>query len=122
MRAQEPILRRLLRLDARRQALAAVLGGRAGLDPAQLSLSALIARAGTPPPGLPALQRELRDLLGTVDARSRRNAFLLQRAVAYIDGLVRVVMGPGGEPAPVYVASGRPATRRGTPRLLDRSA
>jgi len=122
MQEQEPILRRLLRLDTRRRTLATTLATRAGLDPARVSLSALLARSDVSPAALPTLQRELRELLHTVDVRSRRNAFLLHRAVAYIDGLVRVMMGATGEPAPVYAATGQPAARRAEPRLLDRSA
>lgn len=119
---QEPILGRLLRLDSRRQALATALASRFGLGGGRVSLSALVAQAGAAPAGLPTVQAELQQLLQAVDVRSRRNAFLLERAVAYIEGLVRAVMGPGAEPAPVYAATGQPAVRRAGPRLVDRSA
>jgi flagellar biosynthesis/type III secretory pathway chaperone len=119
---QEPILRRLLRLEQRRRALAASLAMRFGLGTARVSLSALLARVTAPPAALTSVQAELRQLLHALDVRNRRNAFLLDRAVACIDGLVRAVMGPGAEPAPVYVASGQPAQRRAGPRLVDRSA
>jgi flagellar biosynthesis/type III secretory pathway chaperone len=122
MLEQEPILRRLLRLDSRRQALATALASRFGLGAGRVSLSALLAHAPASPARLPAIQAELRALLQAVDLRSRRNTFLLERAVACIEGLVRTVMGPGAEPAPVYAATGQPVQRRVGPRLVDRSA
>jgi flagellar biosynthesis/type III secretory pathway chaperone len=119
---QAPILRRLLRLDQRRLTVVATLAARFGLEPARLSLSALLARAPAVPAALAAVQEELRRLLEAVDVRNRRNAFLLGRAVASLEALTRAVIAPGAEPAPVYVATGRPARRRAGPRLVDRSA
>ena len=119
---QAPIIRRLLHLDRRRQTLALSLAERLGVAPGPLSLSVLLARLPSPPPALAAVRRELRDLLAAVDLRNRRNAFLLDRLVSYINGLMRVVAGPGPEPAPVYVASGQAAAPPATARLLDRSA
>jgi flagellar biosynthesis/type III secretory pathway chaperone len=117
---QAPILRRLLQLDRRRQTLAVALAAHLGVGPGPLSLSALLARIPSPPRPVTALQQELRELLAVVDRRNRRNAFLLQRAMTYVGGLLRVVAGP--EPAPVYSATGQPAAPPATPRLLDRSA
>jgi flagellar biosynthesis/type III secretory pathway chaperone len=119
---QDPILRRLLRLDQRRQALAAALALRFGLGGARVPLSALLRHVPAPPAALTSLQAELRRLLAALDVRNQRNAFLLERAVACIDGLVRALMGPGMEPAPVYAATGHTAQRRPGPRLVDRSA
>lgn len=122
MFSQEPILRRLLRLDQRRQTVVATLAARFGVEPARLSLSALLARVPAAPATLTTVREELRRLLEAVDVRNRRNAFLLERAVACIEGLVRAVMAPAPELAPVYVATGRPAGRRPAPRLVDKSA
>lgn len=120
---QEPVLRRLLKLDQRRQAVAAALAQHVGVGTARLSLSALLARMSSAPAALTTVREELRRLLEAVDVRNRRNAFLIQRAVACIEGLVRAVMAPAAEPSPVYVATGRPAGHRpAPPRLLDRSA
>ena len=123
---QDPILRRFLRLDQRRQALATGLAQQAGLPASNVSLSALLARLPGAPATLAALttlRAELRQLLEAADVRNRRNAFLLQRASAMIEGLVRAVMAPAPEPAPVYVRSGQPARRAPAgPRLLDRRA
>jgi flagellar biosynthesis/type III secretory pathway chaperone len=119
---QAPILRRMMQLDQRRQALAVALAAHVGAGPGPLSLTALLARVPAPPRAITAVQSELRDLLTAVDRRNRRNAFLLQRATACVDGLLRTVAGAGTEPAPVYAATGHPAAPRATPRLLDRSA
>jgi flagellar biosynthesis/type III secretory pathway chaperone len=119
---QEPIVRRLLRLDQQRQALATSLAAGLGLGADRVSLSALLARVPAAPAALTTLRTEIRQLLEAVDVRTRRNAFLLERAVAVIQGLVRTVMAPAAEPAPVYVASGRPARPGAGPTLLDRSA
>lgn len=120
---QEPVLRRLLKLDQRRQAVAAALAQHVGIGTARLSLSALLARTSAVPAALTPVREELRRLLEAVDVRNRRNAFLVQRAIACIEGLVRAVMAPPPEPAPVYVATGRPASHRpAPPRLLDKSA
>ena len=119
---QDPILRRLLKLDQRRQAVAGALAAQAGLPGGRLSLSAHLGRLPHAPAALRTLQRELSDLLAAVDTRSRRNAFLLDRAVASVEGLLRAVRGPGPEPSPVYAESGQPAPRAAAPRLLDRSA
>ena len=119
---QAPILRRIMQLDRRRQALAVALAAHLGAGPGPLSLAALLARVPSPPRAITAVQSELRDLLAAVDLRNRRNAYLLQRAIACVDGLMRAVAGPGPEPAPVYAATGQPAAPRATPRLLDRSA
>lgn len=119
---QEPVLRRLLRLDQRRRVLATALATRFGLGAEGLSLSALLARTAAAPATLTTVRTELRQLLEAVDVRNRRNAFLLERAVACIEGLVRAVLAPAPEPAPVYVATGRPARGRGGPTLVDRSA
>ena len=119
---QAPIMKRLLQLDQRRQALAIALAARAGLATTRVSLSALLARLPAPPSALASLQIELRQLLDGIAVRTRRNAFLLQRAVACVEGLVRVVMAPAPEPAPVYAATGQPAGRPTGPRLLDRNA
>ena len=75
-----------------------------------------------PPAVLVTLQVELRQLVDGIAVRTRRNAFLLERAVAYIEGLLRIVMAPSTEPAPVYAATGQPAGRQVGPRLLDRNA
>jgi flagellar biosynthesis/type III secretory pathway chaperone len=119
---QEPILRRLLRLDQRRRTVAAALAARLGIDGAGLSLSALLSRAPAAPAALTTVQAELRHLLEAVDVRNRRNAFLLGRAVACLEGLVRAIVAPASETAPVYAATGRPAPRPAAPRLVDRSA
>ena len=119
---QAPIMKRLLQLDQRRQALAITLAARAGLSTHRVSLSALLARLPAPPAVLLTLQVELRQLVDGIAVRTRRNAFLLDRAVAYIEGLVRIVMAPATEPAPVYAATGQPAGRQAGPRLLDRNA
>lgn len=119
---QEPIVRRMLRLDQRRQALAAHLATGLGLAADRVSLSALLARAPAAPASLTTLRTEIRQLLEAVDVRTRRNAFLLERAVSVIQGLVRAVMAPAAEPAPVYVATGRPARPGAGPARLDRSA
>jgi hypothetical protein len=123
---QDPILRRFLRLDQQRQAVAAGLATQAGLPASNVALSALLAKLPGAPATLAALtilRAELRHLLEAADVRNRRNAFLLQRAASIIEGLVRAVMAPAPEPAPVYVATGRPAPRAGGgARLLDRRA
>jgi flagellar biosynthesis/type III secretory pathway chaperone len=119
---QAPILRRLLQIDRRRQAVAMALARHLGIDPGPPSLTALLARIPSPPRAITALQAELRDLLVAVDRRNRRNAYLLQRAIACVDGLMRAVAGPPPEPAPVYAATGQPAAVPAAPRLLDRSA
>ena len=119
---QGPILRRLMHLDRRRQALAVAVAARVGAGPGPLSLSMLLARLPSAPRAIPAVQQELKELLAAVDHRNRRNAILLQRAMACVDGLMRTLSGAGPEPAPVYVATGQPAAPRTTPRLLDRSA
>jgi flagellar biosynthesis/type III secretory pathway chaperone len=122
MLSQEPALRRLLRLDQKRQALAKALAARLGAGTGPVSLSALLARLPAPPAAITAVQSELRELLGAVDVRNRRNAFLLERAVAFIDGLVRMVLAPAPEPAPVYAATGHPVRRRVGPARVDRRA
>lgn len=122
MQSQEPVLRRLVRLDQKRQAVVRALAPRFGLASAPPSLSTLLARLPAPPAAISALQTELRDLLAAIDVRNRRNAFLLERAIAYIDGLVRMVLAPAPEPAPVYASTGRPVTRRVGPARVDRSA
>ena len=122
MFGQEPILRRLLRLDQRRRVLVSALGARCGLDGARVSLSGLVERAPTVPAGLALVQADLRRLLEAVDVRNRRNAFLVARAATCIEGLVRAVMTPAVELAPAYVASGRVGRRRPPARLVDRSA
>jgi flagellar biosynthesis/type III secretory pathway chaperone len=119
---QAPIMKRLLQLDQRRQALAIALAARAGLSTHRVSLSALLARLPAAPAVLATLQVELRQLVDGIAVRTRRNAFLLERAVAYIEGLVRIVMAPVTEPAPVYAATGQPAGRQTRPRVLDRNA
>lgn len=93
MSGQAPILRRLVRLDQRRQAAARSLAAELGV-PGRPTLSALADRLTDEAP-LRALQREVRTLLEAVDVRSRRNALLLDRAAACIEGLVRAVMGAG---------------------------
>jgi flagellar biosynthesis/type III secretory pathway chaperone len=122
---QDPILRRFLRLDQKRQALATALATQAGLPAVDVALSALLGHL----PGAPAtvaalttLRAELRQLLEAAAARNRRNALVLDRATAIIAGLVRAVMAPPPEPAPVYVATGRPARRSADSRVLDRRA
>jgi flagellar biosynthesis/type III secretory pathway chaperone len=119
---QAPIMKRLLKLDQRRQALAITIAAQAGLPTTRVSLSALLARLPAAPAALSTLQVELRQLLESLGVRSRRNAFLLERVAAYIEGLVRIVTAPTAEPAPVYVATGQPAARSIAPRLLDRNA
>jgi flagellar biosynthesis/type III secretory pathway chaperone len=119
---QAPILRRLMHLDRRRQTIAVAVAATVGAGPGPLSLSKLLARLPSPPRAITAVQRELKELLAAVDQRNRRNAFLLQRAMACIDGLMQTLSGPVLEPAPVYVATGQPAAPRTTARLLDRNA
>ena len=119
---QAPIMKRLLKLDQRRQALAMAVAAQAGLTTTRVTLSALLARVPAPPAVLATLQVEIRQLLEAIAVRTRRNSYLLERAVACIEGLVRVVTAPTAEPAPVYVATGQPATRQAGPRLLDRNA
>ena len=60
---QAPIMKRLLQLDHRRQALAITLAARAGLSTHRVSLSALLARLPAPPAVLVTLQVELRQLV-----------------------------------------------------------
>lgn len=120
MAQQAPILRRLLRLDRRRQTVVLTLAARLGASPGRVTLSSLLARVSAPPTALTSLQTELRELLAAVDVRNRRNAFLLKRAISCIESLMRAVGGPG--PAPVYAATGQPAPAPPTARLLDRSA
>jgi flagellar biosynthesis/type III secretory pathway chaperone len=122
MQSQEPVLRRLVRLDHQRQAVVGALAPRLGLAAAPPSLSTLLARLPAPPVAISALQTELRELLAAIDVRNRRNAFLLERAITYIDGLVRMVLAPAPEPAPVYAATGQPVPRRVGPARVDRSA
>ena len=122
MAEQAPILRRLLRLDRRRQTVALTLAARLGASPGPVTLSSLLERVPAPPRTLTSLQTELRQLLAAVDVRNRRNAFLLQRAIGCIESLMRAVGGPAPEPAPVYAATGQPAAAPATARLLDRSA
>jgi flagellar biosynthesis/type III secretory pathway chaperone len=119
---QAPVLRRLLRLDQRRQALVGAIADALDVESRGLSLAALLERMPSAPAALRALHAELRGLLETIDVRNRRNAFLIERAVGCIEGLVREVMAPAPEPAPVYVASGRPAGRATFSRLVDTSA
>ena len=119
---QAPIMKRLLRLDQRRHTLAIALGAQVGLATSRVSLSALLARLPAAPAALSSLQVELRQLLEAIAVRTRRNAFLLERAVACVEGLVRIVTAPAAEPAPVYAATGQTATRPAGPRLLDRNA
>ena len=119
---QAPIMKRLLKLDQRRQALAIAIAAQAGLPTSRVSLSALLARLPAAPAALSTLQVELRQLLEGIAVRTRRNAFLLERAVSYVEGLVRIITAPAAEPAPVYVATGQPAARPAAPRLLDRNA
>jgi hypothetical protein len=82
----------------------------------------LLARLPVPPAAITALQAELRDLLAAVDLRNRRNAFLLDRALACLEGLVRAVLAPAPELAPVYAATGHTARRPAGPARVDRSA
>ena len=119
---QDPILRRFHRLEDKRRALVASLAARIGVPANGIVLSALVARIPDAPAVLATLRAELRSLLEAADVRNRRNAFLLSRLMASIEGLVRAVTAPAAELAPVYVASGRPARRGGGPRLVDRSA
>lgn len=119
---QAPVLRRLLRLDQRRQALVGTIADALGVEGRNLSLTALLARVPSAPAALRSLHPELRGLLEVIDVRNRRNAFLIERAVACIEGLVREVMAPSTEPAPVYAASGRQPGRPGRAQLVDRSA
>jgi flagellar biosynthesis/type III secretory pathway chaperone len=119
---QAPVLRRLLRLDQRRQALVGAIADALDVESRGLSLAALLQRMPSAPAALWALHAELRGLLEAIDVRNRRNAFLIERAVACIEGLVREVMAPAPEPAPVYVATGRQPGRPGRARLVDRSA
>ena len=119
---QAPIMKRLLKLDQRRQALAIALAAQVGMATTRVSLSALLARLPAAPASLKSLQVELRQLLEGIAVRTHRNAFLLERTLACLEGLVRIVMAPVTEPTPVYVASGQPAARQTRPRLLDRNA
>ena len=122
MMQQDPVLRSLLRLEQRRRTLMQELATDLGLDARRPSLAALLARLPSASAALAALGTEMRRLLAVLDTRNRRNALLLDRAVACLEGLVRAVMSVGAEPSPVYAASGRPV-RRGTPsRLVDRNA
>jgi flagellar biosynthesis/type III secretory pathway chaperone len=122
MLRQEPVLRRLLRLEQRRRVVVDGLASHLGIDGGGLSLSTLVARLPGAAAALTTLRDEMQRLLEAVDVRNRRNAFLIDRAAACIEGLMRAVMTTGAEPAPVYVASGRPAHRGQAPRLVDRRA
>lgn len=119
---QAPILRRLMHLDRRRETIAVAVAATVGAGPGPLSLSRLLARLPSPPRAITALQTELKELLAAVDLRNRRNAFLLQRAMTCVDGLMRTLAGSVSEPAPAYVATGQPVAPRATARLVDRSA
>ena len=122
MMRQDPVLRGLLRLEQRRRTLMQDLAIDLDLDPNRPSLTALLERLPSASASLTALGTEMRRLLTALDVRNRRNALLLDRAVACLEGLVRAIMSVGVEPAPVYAATGRPA-RQGVPsRLVDRNA
>jgi flagellar biosynthesis/type III secretory pathway chaperone len=119
---QEPILKRLSRLDQRRRSLASMLAAKLGLDASRLSLTAIMDRSAQVPASLRGLQTQLRSLLEAVDVRNRRNAFLVQRVTAFFEGLMHALTGQAAEPAPAYVASGKASRRRSSPRLVDRRA
>ena len=80
---------------------------------------ALIPRATSV---LTSLRDELRRLITALDRMNRHNAFLLDRAITYVEGLVRALVSATAEPLPLYVATGRTAGTMPSARLLDRRA
>ncbi len=121
MTRQEPLLARLMKLEQRRRAVVTALAARLGIEPARVTVSALIALVPGAATVLEALRGEMRRLLAALDTLNRRNAFMIDRAVTCMEGLVRAVLTAGAEPAPAYVATGRHAGRPSSARLLDRS-
>ncbi len=120
---QEALIARLLKLEKRRRAAVVALAAQLGLEPRHVTISALLALVPRAATVLGALRDELRRLVTTLDRLSRRNAFLLDRVMTYVDGLVRTLMAGAAEPLPLYVASGRTTGLPPTAaRLVDRRA
>ena len=122
MSRQESLLARLMKLEHRRRTAVAALAVQLGIEPRHVTISALLALIPRAASVLTTLRDELRRLLAALDTMNRRNAFLIERAIAYADGLVRAILTASAEPMPLYVATGRTTGTTPSARLLDRRA
>ncbi len=119
---EEAFVRRLGLLEDQRRSLVERLAGDLGVPP-PLTLSALLRLLPEPPPRLIALRVELRDLLGRLSALNKRNGFLAERSVGYLDRLLThllAVLAPAT--TPTYARDGRAGRAAPVLRLVDRRA
>jgi hypothetical protein len=121
LRQQERVLGGILALDVRRRVVVQHLAGGLGLDPAEVTLSAL--QRALPAAGLGELRQALHGLLAQIQRANERNAVLASRGLGHVDRLVAqlaAALVPDG--APAYGAGGRTAAGAGSLGLVDHRA
>lgn len=119
----EPVAKRLAHLERDRQTLVGRLAGALELEGEALTVSKLIALFPEPSPRLARLRDELHAVVTRLAGLSRRNGFLVERSLGYVERLLnQLVSTIALAAAPTYAATGR--TGRPVPalRFVDRSA
>lgn len=120
---QEPVALRLAQLEKGRRMLVGRLAAALGVDGEGLTLAKLLARVPDPPAGLTSLRAELRDLLDRLGALTRRNGFLVERSLWYVQRLLNHLVSSLALGAPpTYAATGRAAHAVPALTFVDRRA
>ena len=118
---KETLAREIVRLEQVRRHVAEGLARSLGVRPDRLTLSALVRLCPDSPPALPALGDELRGLAHALQAGSRRNGHLAQRALRHLDGLLAGLVS-ALTPSGTYAPTGRADQGTATLQVLDRQA
>ncbi len=118
---QEPVVQKLLGLEAERRSVLGRLAAALGADARDLTLTRLLGLYPDPPAGLARLGRELRALGEGLRALNARNGFLIDRSLGYLERLFGHLV-TALAPAPIYAASGRAAPAAPPRGLVDRRA
>ena len=94
-------------LEQTRRAVVARLAAEVSLPPGQLTLSTLVGRLPRAPIDLTRLRGELQELGRRVTLLTQRNAFLLERSIGYVRGLLWAIVSVASPDTATYGASGR---------------
>lgn len=120
-RRQEPLIRKLLGLEAERRSVLGRLATALGADVRGLTLSRVLRLVPDPPAGVARLREELRALGEGLRALNAKNGYLIDRSLGYLERLLGHLV-TALAPAPVYAASGRAAPVAPPRGLVDRRA
>jgi flagellar biosynthesis/type III secretory pathway chaperone len=120
-RRQEPVIRKLVGLEAERRRVLGGLATALGAEARGLTLSRVLRLVPDAPAGLARLGDELRGLGEGLRALNARNGYLIDRSLGYLERLLGQLV-TSLAPAPIYAASGRAAPAVEARRLVDRRA